>query len=362
MSGPDAYEFIRTCLSHRPVAARREVAQSFLEADADWETLQREARRHRVLSLFYHVLEKLLGPRLPSPILDRIQQHRRGVRVQNTFVIQELKRVTQRFEEAGVPLLVMKGPVLAETAYGDIALRQSVDADVAVPEDQFSEADRLLQEIGYEHAAKRKALTGWRKSLARYLDGQWEFARGNAFVLDVHTRLMPPRYSFPSDFHRFWQRARRVQLTEEAAVQGFSPEDQVLVLAHHGIKNQWRALRHVVDIAAVVREEEDLDGERLLSRAEKMEVTRALILALCLAGDLLDITLPTDDNEWSLSDSMQDVAAAIKTYLQNRSRKSALTYRERVQLQVVTKDTLGGQLRYAAHSLLQHLWSVLPRP
>lgn len=358
MPGPDAYEFIRTCLSHQSVAARREVAQSVLETGVDWEVVHQEAQRHRVLPLLLHTLEELLGSRLPSSIQDQSQEHRRGVRIQNTFVIQELKRVTRQFAEAGLPLLIMKGCVLARTAYGDIALRQSVDADIVVPDDQFSEADRLLQDIGYEYAEKRRMLTGWRKRLSRYLDGQWQFTRGNAFALDVHTRLMPPRYSFPSDFHRFWERARPVRLTDDVTVQGLSPEDQVLMLAHHGIKNQWRALRHVVDIAAVIREE-DVDWERLLSRTEMMNATRALNLGLCMCRDLLDVTLPAPVKKWSSGDSVHGVAASMKNYLQNRPRKSALTYGERVQLQVATKDTVGGQVRYAAHSLLKHLSSLV---
>ena len=362
MSGPDAYEFLRRCLSHRSTTERRSALQPFLDAGVDWSVIRREARRHRVLPLLFHALEEVLGDRLPSSLQDQIREHRRGVRIQNTFVIQELGRVHRRFEDAGLPLLAMKGPVLAQTAYGDIALRQSVDADVVVPRDRFSEVDRLLRELGYEYAEKRKPMWGWQEALSRYLDGQWEFTRGNTFTLDVHTRLMPPGYSFPSDFYPFWERARAVQLNGDVDVHGFSPEDQVLVLAHHGIKNQWRALRHIVDIAAVIRGHDDLDWDLLRSRAGEMHAARALKLGLHMAHDLLDVTLPRSIWEWSLIEGMDSVAAPLKTYLQNRSEKTALAYGDRVQLQLATKDTVAGQIRYGAHSLLQHFWSALLRP
>jgi hypothetical protein len=314
-----------------------------------------------VLPLLFHVLEEVLGDRLPSSLQDQIHEHRRGVRIQNTFVIQELGRVHRRFEDAGLPLLAMKGPVLAQSAYGDIALRQSVDADVVVPRDRFSEVDHLLGELGYEYAEKRKHMSGWQEALSRYLDGQWEFTRGNTFTLDVHTRLMPPGYSFPSDFYLFWEQSRAVRLNEDVDVQGFSPEDQVLVLAHHGIKNQWRALRHVIDVAAVIRGKA-LDWDSLRSRSEALNVTRALKLSLYMAHDLLDVSLPSHIGEWSLMKSVKDVAAPMKAYLRNRSRTSELGYADRVQLQLATKDTFASQVRYGAHSVLQHLWSSLLRP
>jgi hypothetical protein len=314
-----------------------------------------------VRPLLFHALEEVLGDRLPSSLQDQIREHRRGVRIQNTFVIQELGRVHRRFEDAGLPLLAMKGPVLAQTAYGDIALRQSVDADVVVPRDRFPEVDRLLRELGYEYAEKRKHMSGWQEVLSRYLDGQWEFTRGNTFTLDVHTRLMPPGYSFPSDFYPFWERSRTVRLNEDVDVHGFSPEDQVLILVHHGIKNQWRALRHVVDVAAVIRSQA-LDWDTLCSRAETINVTRSLKLGLYMAHDLLGVSLPSCMEEWYLTESMKDVATPLKDYLQNRSQTSELGYADRVRLQLATKDTLTDQVRYGAHSLLHHLWSDLLRP
>jgi len=361
-SGPDAYELIRTCLSHRSEAARRSALQPFFEDGIDWSLVQQEARRHRVLPLLYRELENLLGSCLPSSLREQIREHWRGERIRNTFVIQELGRLAQHLQAADLPFLVMKGPVLAKTAYGNIALRHSVDSDVFIPKKKFSEVEHALLELGNEYTEKRKAVAGWRKALSLYLDGQWEFRRGRSFTLDVHTRLMPPGYSFPSNFQPFWERARPVQLSDEVSVPGFAPEDQVLVLAHHGIKNQWRALRHIADIAAVIWEEDDLDWERLLARAERIQATRALKLGLYMAHELLDVPLPPHVEEWSLEESMDEITASMKGYLRDRPEKSALAYWKRVRLQLATKDTLAGQLRYGAHSLLQHLWSTLLRP
>lgn len=360
MSGTDAYEFIRTCLSspHRPEPS----LQPFLEPGIDWALVQQVAARHRVLPLLYSRLENRLGDRLPPSLRKQIQKHRRGVQIRNTFLIQELGRITQHFEEADLPFLTMKGPVLAHTAFGDIALRHSVDMDLVIPADRFSEVAHLLRTLGYEYAAKRKPMKGWRKTLSLYLDGQWEFARGNTFTLDVHTRIMPPGYSFPADFQQFWERSRPIRLRENVTVPGFSPEDRALILAHHGVKNQWRALRHVADIAGIIRGADDFEWPLLVKRAQDLRTTRILKLGLYLAHDLLSLQLPKNIQDWVQEAPVPRIGVLMSAYLRNRHQKDALTYGERVQLQLLTKDTFSAQLRYGAHSLLQHLWSRLLRP
>lgn len=362
MSGTDAYEFIRICLSHRTDAARRKALQPFVEAGIDWQLVQREARRHRVLPLLFSVLEDLMREQLPSPVREQSREHRHGIQIQNTFVIEELKRIVQQFEDEDLPILALKGPLLAQTAYGDISLRQSVDLDVLIPEERFSEADRLLREIGYEYANKRKVMTGWRKKLSLYLDGQWEFTRGNSFALDVHTRLMPPGYSLPVDFRPYWERSRPVQLGESSTVRGLSPEDQVLILAHHGIKNQWRALKYVADIAEVVRTESPLDWETLMERARQVQANRILRLGLSLADDILAADLPPKVQKWARGNPIDDVSLMLQEYLQEPSQGISLPYIERVQLQLATKDTVLGRIRYGLYSATQHIWSTVLKP
>lgn len=362
MSSRDAYEFIRTCLSHETAEARKERMCSFLEAGIDWELVLREATRHRVILLFFQTLKELRGTAIPSSVRTRLEEHQRSVRILNTFLVQELGNVVQHFREREIPLLTLKGPLLSKTAYGDISMRRSVDADIVIPRNQFSEAMRLLRQIGYEPIAKRKQIDGWRKKLSLYLDGQWEFTRGNAFTLDVHTRLMPPGYSFPAAFRPFWEQSQEIRLRNDVVVRGLSPEDRILVLAHHGMKNQWQSLRHVVDIAEVIRAEQALEWRFLRRRAQSMHATRVLKLALRLAHDLLDVMLPTGIERWSRNRSVEDVATLMKTHLRSRHKRSALSYGSRVQLQLLTKDTIGDQVRYGAHSLLQHLWSKFLRP
>lgn len=352
---------MRRCLADRSETAHDEELCSLVKS-LDWETVRQEAVRHRVLPLLHRRLDTLLGEDLPVPVREDGREHRRGVRIRNTFLIQELGRVVEAFEAAGLPVLAMKGPVLSKVAFGDIASRHSVDLDLMIPRGRFSEARGLLLDMGYNGTAKRAALEGWRKTLSLYLDGQWEFARGSSFTLDVHTRAMPSGYSFPAAPEPIWERAQPVTLHGDVTVPSFSPEDRILVLAHHGVKNQWRALRHVADIAGALRAPSGLDWQLLQESARTLHAARTTQLGLFLAHDLLDAPLPPSVLDWIGDAPVRRVGKLMTAYLRNRYRRSALRYRERLQLQLTTKDTVGDQVRYGAHSLLGHLWSSAIRP
>ncbi len=359
----EAFEFIRVCVSLLPETTRRDRMKALMGAGIDWRVVQREASRHGVLPLLYHNLEQLVGKHVPPSLIEHIQEYQRRLRIHSTFLVKELGRVFRHFERHDVTLLAQKGPVLAQGAYGDVALRRYVDLDVLIPRDRFSIAKELLEEIGYTSHAKWEGRSAWRNKLALHLSGQRPYSRGRGiFNLDVHTRLMPPGYSFTADFDTWWKRSERVDLGQGGGVRTFSPEDMVLILSFHGVKNQWRALKHVVDIAKLIGSQPGLDWSGLIERAQALRATRVLRLGLQLAHDLVKAPLPPDILKWVQSDPMDDTAAFLKDYLRNRHQRSELTYGERVQLQLATKDTVTGQLRYGGYSLMQHIWSNVLKP
>jgi hypothetical protein len=62
----------------------------------------------------------------------------------------EAVRLTRALQDAGVPVLAFKGPALAASVHGDIAVRQSKDIDLLVPPERFAQAMRLCQHAGYQ--------------------------------------------------------------------------------------------------------------------------------------------------------------------------------------------------------------------
>jgi hypothetical protein len=364
MTGTEAFEFIRSCVSHEPTDVRRSRAESFLDAGVDWELVRREAIRHRVVTSLYRHLDILLGGKVPSFVKEDIKQQQRAVRIHNTFLVEELGAVVRRFEKEGLPVLAIKGPVLAQEAYGDVACRQYVDLDMVIPPDRFLEAERVLKDLGYACKPDRAHLSEWQKKMEIRLSGQWPLKRGNGtFSIDLHTRVLPSGYTSSPEFDSFWDRSRTIRLNDSVSVRALSAEDMVLTLCHQGIKDQWRVLRHVCDIGEFVRSETDLDWEDAVHLAKQNGATSVLKLGLFMAETVLDTDLPLAVRRWVANDaSTQKIGAMMIAFLKNQHEATELPYGRRVRFQLATKDSFAGKVRYILHSLVQHIYSDFLSP
>ncbi|MBI5640167.1 MAG: nucleotidyltransferase family protein, partial [Nitrospirae bacterium] len=57
-------------------------------------------------------------------------------------------KISQPLTQSGIPVCVLKGPLLAQRLFGDIGLRSSTDLDLLAPHERLLDADALLQEQG----------------------------------------------------------------------------------------------------------------------------------------------------------------------------------------------------------------------
>src|SRR5262245_12455513 len=113
----------RTTASDRIVAQLRELAAS----DIDWEYLFLLARRQSVLPLVYLQLVLHAADLTPPEILVKLKTHYLENAARNTLLTAELCRLLERFATSGIEAIPYKGPVLAQFAYDNIALRRFVD-------------------------------------------------------------------------------------------------------------------------------------------------------------------------------------------------------------------------------------------
>ena len=193
------------------------------------------------------------------------------------------------FESAGIPAIPFKGPAFAWLAYKNFAQRSSVDLDFVLPQRCIPAAAALLQAHGYAPDFNpAEAHAGERGSAA---PGQYAFApSGRRRWVELHTERTLRYYSRPIDLDELSARTLCVKIGgREITV--FSAEDLLVMLCVHGGKHFWERLSWIVDIAQLIRARE-IDWEKLLSIAAKLESLRALLLGLYLAHELSGAELP----------------------------------------------------------------------
>jgi Uncharacterised nucleotidyltransferase len=193
------------------------------------------------------------------------------------------------FETQQVPMMSFKGPILAQIAYGNLALRQFVDLDILVAEADVIATSQLLISQGYESQftltdRQQNVYTGLRSE-------QWFWHEEKQLCIDLHWAILPKQYSFTPDPQLLWTKTNLVEFGSQS-VATLSPEHLLLFLCAHGSKHNWSKLYWICDIAELLRTNRDLDWGYINSLAGKFGSQRMLWLGLYLAHEFLDATLP----------------------------------------------------------------------
>lgn len=362
---PIAFELVR--VAAQPSETRAEAQNPDLICHLasqvqNWREVLDCAWVHGIAPVVYRRLETVLAGDLPPTIRHEVGARQKRVQIHNTFMAQELGRLTCRLQAQGIPMLALKGPALARVLHGSIHQRQCTDLDILVPHRYLPAIKELLAEDDYRPSQLKGQLGPLRKRLYLFISGQVFFARGHrTFDLDVHTRLLRLGHSQFLSFDDLWQRSRTIEVGSRK-IPVLAPEDTALMLCFHGLKNQWRTLKYVVDLAALCRAEPDLDWEGLLARAEHMHSSRILQLGVYLTDTLLEPPTPGWVKTWAADNAkVIQLASLLMDYLQH-PENAAMTYSERLKLYWHVSGTMTGKARYVAYSLLRHMWDLLLEP
>ncbi|HKZ80887.1 MAG TPA: nucleotidyltransferase family protein, partial [Pyrinomonadaceae bacterium] len=296
---PEA-QLLLCCARTRLDAANAERIITRLQENIDWRYLLQMAFRHNLAPLLYRSLDAVAPTRVPETVRAELKQ-RIQIDIQgNLFLTKELLHLLALFNQHGIPVLPYKGPVLAASVYGDLALRPSNDLDILVHERDILQATDLLVSCGYEIirppsvAQAGKGLQSLRvtqlveKSPWAYQLVLWHPDR--QVVVELHWRITP-QYVFPGSPEPLWEDLQAVPLGG-VTVHSLAAENLLWFLCVHGTKHQWRRLSWLCDIAELIRAYPNLDWERIVAQAARSGIERRLYLGLLLANCLLKTPLP----------------------------------------------------------------------
>lgn len=255
----------------------------------DWEYLLRTARRHGVAPLLYRRLESACPEAVPEDVIGSLRDHFRANSARNLLLTGELLRLLEAFGARGIPTVPYKGPVLAASAYGNLALREFIDLDILVHREDVAKAREVLVSMGYR---ARYRLT--RAQEEAFLRSKYEhpFTREDGkVVVEIHWELAE-RHFLSFNNERLWGALEPVALGGKD-VPTFSPEDTLLILCVHGAQHAWERLGWICDVAELIRvRQEDMRWDEVMAQASALGGERMLFLGLCLASDLLGVTAP----------------------------------------------------------------------
>lgn len=215
---------------------------SVLGDAASWSAIKQHAGRYGVAALVA-MAARMHVSRDERAWCDRILTE--GW-VRHERMLQQLDFLVGLFSDAHIPVIALKGPLLAQRYYEPAFLRKpSMDLDLAVAAEDLDRACRTLANVGYVPSYPiREAL---RESHHLELD------HPSRPHLELHFRLTHRAMGIP--VNEFFSRAVPVTLPSGAQAQVLGPADQLLHLILHLTQSRFGTLFHLYEIRRVCRAE-----------------------------------------------------------------------------------------------------------
>jgi hypothetical protein len=254
----------------------------------NWEKVLKYAEWHELTPLICHALIDS-GCSLPSATSEHLVSTTRQNAQKNLLLTAELLRIMRTLVGEGIRAIPYKGPVLAASTYGNLAVRDFCDLDILVAEQDVQRALSMMLELGYRG---EYSLTPAQEP--RYLRTACEYNfvhQGNQVQVEIHWQVVPVQLGLVIDFDQLWSRTKLFPIGN-SRLRVLSPEDAVLVLSVHGFKHLWSCLKWVCDIATLLSSSGDLDWSYILDEVDRIGAGRVLLVALFLANEMCQSRLP----------------------------------------------------------------------
>jgi len=261
------------------------------QTEIDWKRLSQLAQRHGLAPFLHRRLSIAMDPIQPAWLgelgwHDKVNAHR------TLWLTLELLNIHKHLAARGLTVLPYKGPVLAESLYGNVALRQFSDLDLLVRARDLPAVRSALIELGYKPGLElpRAAERAYLKSGYEYtFDG----AQGRNLV-EVKWQILPRFYSVDFNLDDFFARAVTVIVAGQE-LRTLCEQDLMLVLCAHVAKHGWTQLSWLCDIVQLAQSR-SLDWEALRTQAERLGIARMVAVSFLLAQKLFGSAPPSQLN------------------------------------------------------------------
>lgn len=314
-------------------------------AGLDWERIVQAAHWHEVAP----TLGQPATDSLPEGTPDWVQEILNDAHAANARRVrllgEQLVAVVVRLRVSGVDSLPFRGPLLAAQFYPDVWSRSCENLDLLIPSDRLRAAGEALSREGYRFAPGTETMGEV---------AQWHVEHTARFChpksgqkVCLHAQIVPRRYAYRLDFSRLWQRAR-TQSLPAGRVASLSPEDWLLILSLHAIKNGfWPRLKLACDLARVIVNREGMDWDYVRAECRRLSCERVVLLGLALTNGLLGVELPPD---WNRDLQHDPVVARIAARVRERLARGETgfpTLWDATRTHAALRRYLPEKLRYA---------------
>jgi hypothetical protein len=262
--------------------------RTVLSSGPDWDEYLVLVERHSTPALSWETLKRMPEANLPETVRQRLQQNSAACRMRAMRLASLLMQVLKGFNQAGIPLIPLKGPLLSLELYGDLGIRHSRDIDIMVALGDVSRAQAQLEEMG------------WRV----YLQPCTFSPRHTEVFLQIdrHMIYWHPLQQYRLELHWHMRRetldrtagqwARSATLVWNGlGYRALSPIDLALHLCTHGSEHAWFRSKWLGDLARMYAANY-VDWNAVYRTARAAGLENSLLQCLRLLEELYGLPVP----------------------------------------------------------------------
>jgi hypothetical protein len=265
--------------------------EALLQQGPEWERLLTLASRHGVMPLLYRSISQNCPRAVPAEWLARLRMQYMMNAARNMKMTAELLRILDALKEAGIKGMPLKGPVLAQQLYRDVALRQFSDLDILVARGDANKALTMLDEKGYRiHEDPRREKS--EKKRAALFEEMYHYELTNENFgthIELHWKLSPSFRHLNANEVVIWKRAKIIGFSGKEVLR-LSDEDYLMFLCQHGARHLWKRLSWLCDVSTLIINNASCSSA--LEIARETENESVFLLGILLANGLMDVPVP----------------------------------------------------------------------
>jgi len=265
-------------------------ARELLAEVQNWSSFLKSAYTYEVLPPLFVNLHELGMPGVPDSVLAELKSAYFRNALRNTLMSEELARVLHLLGGAGVPVIPLKGVSLAESLYGDAALRICVDIDLLTPTEYIEQVFKLLISSGYRPDYTDPRLVRLAARYGKEIILTRQDAAGTG-ILELHCGM-------------FWggplERELLAKVWDSASPRDFhgapafalTPEWEFLYLAVHAARHGGPSVKWLLDLERFCRRR-NVDWQKVHQKAVALgwepAVQSSLAACVALFGTPVDV-------------------------------------------------------------------------
>ena len=285
----------------------------------DWGRVLVQAEQHALTPIIAWQLKSLGLEALPPEVIRQVFRQSLLISTGDNLVLfNELGKVLRQFEQAGIPVMVLKGAHLAALVYEHIGQRSMEDIDLLVHAGHIQESSAILTKLGYQS----KGVSSDPLEAHFVKHHLPDFSKPDFKPIEIHWTIGNPNSPFRIEPDDVWIDAQTETI---AGIQTLvlAPHDLIVYLCMHSYAHNYeQGLRPFVDLVQVIRHYHgSVQWDQVKQRAKLWKATRCVFLMLNISNQLfgsppeavLNIFLPLELN-WQWVDSLSNRIIAQPPY------------------------------------------------